>query len=153
MVAALLALHRAVEHGLEPWKKDLDRAGYPAPARADLIGEGLAELGGQPSSEASDLMPANFGEALGWLYVADGSMLGGRVMRKAMVADGISLDGLRFLDPYPGETGTRWQAFMAVMESECGAGRAARADILKGGRDAFDLARRLLVSPRPQESF
>lgn len=153
MVAGLLALHEAVEAGLGPWASDLDRAGYAPPRRSELIRTGLADLGGDVLDPDQTKGPASLGEALGWLYVAEGSMLGGRVMRKGMIADGVDLAGLGFLDPYGDETGARWKTLIGIMDSECASGRAAQADILKGGRAAFDLAYRLLVPTHPDESF
>ncbi|RZJ40851.1 MAG: hypothetical protein EON86_11620 [Brevundimonas sp.] len=84
---------------------------------------------------------------MGWVYVAEGSMLGGRVMRKAMMRDDIPLTGLEFLDPWGDETGSRWRAFLQAMESAYASGRATQDEIVKGGVDAFDLAFRVLVPP------
>ena len=78
-------------------------------------------------------------------------MLGGRMMRRAMVADGIGLTGLEFLDPWGDATGPRWRAFLRAMEDACASGQAVQADVLKGGCDAFDLACALLIPPCPPE--
>lgn len=150
MVARLHALHAAVEQAVAPWRDAVEADGYAAVSRASMIRNDLARLSHPPASHPAPPL-ATFGEALGWLYVAEGSMLGGRVMRRAMVADGISLAGLDFLDPHGEETGPRWRAFLLAMDSACASGRAAHADIVRGGRDAFDLAFRLLVPPHPRE--
>lgn len=149
-MARLLTLHETVERGLEPWAEALNTAGYAPPARARMIRDGLAAFPGTAPVVPGADAPASFGEALGWLYVAEGSMLGGRVMRRAMVADGVDPKGLDFLDPHGDETGARWRALLQVLETACATGRAARADILKGGRDAFDLACRLLIPTSPE---
>lgn len=147
MVARFHVLHRAVEAAVAPWRAAFEAEGYAPESHSILIGEDLVRLGvSAPAGAAMDPLPT-FGEAVGWVYVAEGSMLGGRVMRKAMTRDGIPLDGLEFLDPWGDETGSRWRAFMHAMDSACASGRATRKDVVRGGRDAFDLAFKVLVSP------
>lgn len=147
MVGRFHVLHRAVEAAIAPWRETFGTDGYEPDRRSPLIRAGLETLAAPvPDDEPVSALPT-YGEAIGWVYVAEGSMLGGRVMQKGMVRDGIPLTGLEFLDPWGDETGSRWRAFMRTMESAHASGRAAQDDILKGGRDAFDLAFRLLVSP------
>ncbi|GAA0624798.1 hypothetical protein GCM10009422_21550 [Brevundimonas kwangchunensis] len=147
MTVRFLALHTAVEAAIAPWRGSFAEDGYDPDSRSPLIREGLKSLGGTPDdAEPAPALPS-YGEAIGWVYVAEGSMLGGRVMRKAMVRDSIPLTGLEFLDPWGDETGSRWRAFIHAMESACASGRATQDDIVKGGEDAFDLAFRILVPP------
>lgn len=147
MTVRFHTLHSAVEAAVAPWRAAFSEDGYEPENRSALIREGLKTLGATPEErEAAPALPT-YGEAIGWVYVAEGSMLGGRVMRKSMVRDRISLTGLQFLDPWGDETGSRWRAFMHAMESACASGRATRDDIVKGGEDAFDLAFSILVPP------
>lgn len=147
IVARFHVLHSAVEAAVAPWRTHFEADGYDPDRRSLLILAGLEMLGvPTPDSEKVAALPT-YGEAIGWAYVAEGSMLGGRVMQKGMLRDGIPLTGLEFLDPWGDETGSRWRAFMRVMDSACASGRATPEDVLKGGRDAFDLAFRLLVPP------
>lgn len=145
MVARFHVLHGAVEVGIARWRATFAELGYEPDRRVPLIEAGLTALGEARPGVAAVAPPATFGEAIGWVYVAEGSMLGGRVMKRGMIRDDIPLTGLDFLDPHGEETGSRWRAFMSAMDSACVSGRAARADIVKGGQDAFDLAFRLLV--------
>ena len=118
-------------------------------SRADGIVRDLAALGLTPPPAASAEGPGTAGQALGWVYVAEGSMLGGRIIRRRLAADGRGLDGLDFLDPYGEETGARWRAFMTLMDAACAAGRADIDQIVKGGVDGFAFARHTLrVSTR-----
>lgn len=153
MVARFHALHQAVEQAVAPWRAAAEESGYAPMDRAPMIRDDLQRLA-TPTASVAD-MPAlgTFGEALGWLYVAEGSMLGGRVMRRAMAADGVPLAGLDFLDPHGADTGARWRAFLQALEAACASGRALPADVVRGGRDAFDLASRLLVPSRCPERF
>lgn len=147
MVARFHVLHSAVETAIAPWRPAFAEIGYEPDRRAPLIRAGLEALG-EPRPDDIAVRPLpTLGEAIGWVYVAEGSMLGGRVMQRGMIRDGISLNGLDFLDPHGDETGSRWRAFMSAMDSAWASGRATQADIVKGGRDAFDLAFSLLVPP------
>lgn len=149
----LHALHRAVEAAVAPWTAALEAAGFPAPGRSGLIRRDLAVLGHPaPRADGGAAPLASFGEALGWLYVSEGSMLGGRAMRRAMTADGISLAGLDFLDPCGDDTGPRWRSLLQLLEDAAASGQASSADILQGAGDAFALACRLLLPDRLDES-
>lgn len=147
MMARLHRLHRTVEAIVSPWRGALERAGHCPERRSNLIRQGLRALGHAPASRLGHARAVTFGEALGWTYVAEGSALGGRVMRRGMIADGIGLEGLDFLDPHGEETGPRWRAFLLAMESACASGQATGADVIKGGQDAFNLAAFLLADP------
>ncbi len=151
LVARFLSLHLAVEAAVSPWRAGFEQAGARLEARSPLIRRGLRELGAGTATQPVAVRPLpTFGEAWGWAYVAEGSMLGGRIMRRRMISDSVPLTGLGFLDPYGEETGARWRAFLTAMDSACALGRAAPDDVVKGGRDAFGLASQLL-NPAPAE--
>lgn len=145
MVARLHLLHASFEGAVAPWAGRLERAGHVPRSRSSLIARGLDALGHPRPSPSAPAAAASFGAAIGWTYVAEGSSLGGRVMRRAMLADGIDLTGLDFLDPHGEDTGPRWRGFLAAMDRACAAGHARPADVVLGGRDAFILATGLLA--------
>lgn len=147
MVGRFHTLHEAVETALAAWRPAFAADGYSVEQRSPEIKDALAVLHSSAGPLVALKPPQTYGEAVGWMYVMEGSMLGGRVMRKGMIRDDIALEGLSFLDPWGDETGSRWQAFMLTMESACASGRAPQEDILKGARDAFRTAFRLLVPP------
>ena len=71
-----------------------------------------AEFNFFPESKASDSLA--FAAALGFLYVLEGSTLGGRVLVKhfrAELPELSSESGLAFFSGYGDETGSRWRAF------------------------------------------
>jgi heme oxygenase len=151
MVAAMHDFHQRVDVAVTPWTGAVAAEGLALTSRAPALRAALAALDGPVHPVPVGHAAVSLGEALGWLYVAEGSMLGGRVMKKAMTRDGVDQTGLDFLDPWGHETGSRWQTLIAAMESACGSGRAASGDIVKGGVDAFSLAYRLLTATRPIE--
>ena len=66
-------------------------------------------------------MPQCQAEALGMLYVLEGSTLGGRLILRALAARGIVDPALEFLDPYGAATGARWRDFLTVLSRELSA--------------------------------
>ena len=87
--------------------------------RRDLaaLGMSAAEIDAIPSPEAPWL-PATRPEALGALYVMEGSTLGGKLIVKALrrLPDW-PLAAQSYFDPYGAETGARWQAFKLHLNS------------------------------------
>lgn len=90
-----------------------------APQRLDLLRSDLAVLGGAVPEPVCDWQ-AGTGEAmLGALYVAEGSMLGGRVIARQLdYAFGSNQQGRRF---FSGDKGDRanWSALLMVLEDRC----------------------------------
>lgn len=151
VLSRLHQLHAAVERVVAPWAAPMAAAGYAPWSRSPGIAAGLRAMGASPPAPRDAPPAASLGEAIGWTYVADGSALGGRVMRRAMIADGVDLTGLDFLDPHGDETGPRWRAFLSAMDRACATGLARPADVVRGGRDAFSLAADLLGETAPAE--
>ncbi|NSX33149.1 biliverdin-producing heme oxygenase [Brevundimonas vesicularis] len=153
-VAAFYRFHA----GLEPLSHPLAAAlnaelgtSFEPRSRANGIAQDLTILGQRISPPARPAAPGSAGEALGWVYVAEGSMLGGRIIRRRLAAEGRDLDGLGFLDPYGEETGARWRAFMDLLDRACVSGLVTIDQVVKGGVDGFAFAHRTL-QPQPQEA-
>lgn len=118
----------------------LDRFGIDIAARrrTHLIRADLDSLG-EPSEAPVAPLPAfaNAAEALGALYVAEGSTLGGRHLARAL--DGLlppGIDGRRFLLGHGERHADMWRACCAAIEA-CGAVPAGRAEMLRGAENAF----------------
>ena len=113
---------------------DLDLAGR---RRAHRFAADLAALGA-PATPPPSVCPmpraGSIGEALGLLYVGEGSTLGGKVIGKRLTARGVSLTGLGFLDPYGDDTGSIWRGFLAVLERE---GGRCPDQVVAGGVSGF----------------
>lgn len=145
MVADLLSFHRTAEAVVAPWSAMVAAEGLRPVSRTDALRAALAVMARDAPPPVTGRAATSLGEAMGWLYVVEGSMLGGRVMQKAMIRDGIDQRGLCFLDAWGADTAARWRELIAAIESACESGRAAGADIIRGGVDAFSLAHRLLT--------
>lgn len=153
-VAAFYRFHAGLEPLSHPLTAALNSeldAGFEPRSRAEGIAQDLKLLGQRVPPPARPVAPATAGEALGWVYVAEGSMLGGRIIRRRLAAEGRDLDGLGFLDPYGEETGARWRAFMDLLDRACASGLVTIDQVVKGGIDGFAFAHRTL-QPQPQEA-
>jgi len=91
--------------------------------------------------------PTNLAEALGMLYVLEGSTLGGHVIIRNLRKAGSECASLAFLDPYGPETGRRWRDFIDVLERATSSERA-RIHACKGAVLAFDHATSVLCGAR-----
>lgn len=127
---------RAAEAGLDAWAAehpaDAGRLRWSRRRRTALFAGDLGTLGAEPSAAAPPL-PAVGGtdEALGRMYVLEGSTLGG-VFIDRHLAGLPELAGvtLRAFSPYGSETGAMWASFR----------REARARVVEGGDPGTVLA-------------
>jgi heme oxygenase len=96
-------------------------------------------------------------EALGCLYVLEGSTLGGRVISRHVQARLGRDVPRRFLDGYGPATGARWQTFRGALaaaartrnvERRAGDGRSVDARIIAGAKATFEAFTAWLVTPR-----
>jgi heme oxygenase len=120
---------QAAESGLDAWAtrfpEDAAKVSWERRRRAGLFAADVAALGGRAPDDAPDLPPlAGTDEALGRLYVLEGSTLGGAFIDRHL-ATVPELSGLRLraFSPYGAETGAMWQGFR----------RAARERVAAGG--------------------
>ncbi len=90
--------------------------------------------------------PDTVPEALGLLYVLEGSTLGATVIRRQAAAEGVDITDMSFLDPYGALTGAYWRAFLAVLEREC-QDEPSVAAAARGGVAGFHYAERRLCAP------
>ena len=106
--------------------------------RTHLLRADMAWLGAEADVPWSPL-PAFAGPsaALGGLYVAEGSTLGGRQLARAL--DGIlppGLDGRRFLLGHGERHGEMWRSCCAAID-RCGTAPQARAEMVQGALATF----------------
>ena len=107
---------------------DLADLGITAPAE---------EGGGQRSS-------LGFAEALGWLFVSEGSTLGAAVLLKRAQALGLDEHfGARHLAGAPEGRARHWRAFVSMLDA-LQLDEAEDAAVIHGARSAFDRFRELL---------
>jgi heme oxygenase len=120
---------RAAETALDDWTTrfpaDADAVTWSARRRAGLFAADLDALGAAPADAVPTLPPVtDTDDALGRLYVLEGSTLGGTFIDRHLAALP-TLAGVRLsaFSPYGSETGAMWHAFR----------RATRARVADGG--------------------
>lgn len=108
---------------------------------ADLFDLDLAPIV-EPEARFADVR-IDTAEALGWLYVVEGSNMGAALLRKAVARLGLSDEfGARHLAPAAAGPAAHWRDFTAALDAaeldEAGEQRA-----VQGARDAFTRVERL----------
>ena len=130
LVEDFAGFHSDAETGLGPWLSDLPGLDFDGRRRSVCLANDLVTVGGvAPAPKA--IRVRGVGEALGMMYVLEGSTLGGRVIRKQVTARGGDMTGLSFLDPYGDDVGEQWRSFLAVLDAE--ARTAADVDAMVAG--------------------
>lgn len=136
-LARYAALHLPAEAALAPFLADMPDLAFEARSRARRPGSGARPM------EAGFPQPGTEAEALGMLYVLEGSLLGGRVILRAVAEAGGDTDQLGFLAPYGEETGRQWRSFLQVLERSLQEEAQVEQACL-GAQRAFDHAERVL---------
>ena len=145
LTSRFLKLHAGAEQVLSIWLNDSAGLDFAGRRRTPLILQDLADLGQQEADEVEPMSAlTSQAEALGHLYVLEGSTLGGQMIGRRLARMGQA--GLRLLDPYGKSTGARWTSFLEVLQRDCPPDRPDLMDAaVKGGRDGFRRARDLLT--------
>lgn len=119
LVQRYYAFHSHAEAALRPYLLDVQDLQFSKRCRSLLVASSLKSLGREPpSTENVTFNVHSQAEALGALYVLEGSTLGGRSILRSLVGLGSSTDSLSFLDPYGHQTGEYWRSFLAILQRE-----------------------------------
>jgi heme oxygenase len=138
------ALHIPADEALAPCLWDMAGLDFPLRSRTSL----LAPFAGKGPLPAFP-RPMSRAEALGMLYVLEGSTLGGRLILRTLADRGIADPNLAFLDPYGAQTGARWRGFLSVLTRETGDDPQITAQAIRGAQTAFRHAEGLLCEGVP----
>jgi heme oxygenase len=144
LVETFSGFHTDAEAALEPWLADLPGLDFAARRRSQVLADDLRTVDGVRPS-ARPIRVDGVPDALGLMYVLEGSTLGGRVIRRQLAADGHDMVGLSFLDPYGEAVGERWRAFLAVLAAEART-EADAAAMVAGARQGFRHAEQRLCA-------
>jgi len=117
-------LSRAVQ-----WSRRL-RASTQA---ADLVALGAVPLAVGPAPVFASPSAA---DVLGWLYVGEGSCLGGAVIARRWPDHPVG--GLRTFRPYPDGPGPMWRSYLDVLGSWVGDDAGRRAAVVASGVTVFE---------------
>jgi heme oxygenase (biliverdin-IX-beta and delta-forming) len=133
---------QSAEAGLDSWAArfpaDAGDVGWERRRRAGLFAADLATLGARGADGRPDLaVAAGTDQALGRLYVLEGSTLGGAFIDRHL-ATVPELAGLRLraFSPYGAETGAMWHGFRRAVRTRVAAGGDA-ATMVAAARQTF----------------
>ncbi|PLQ00699.1 biliverdin-producing heme oxygenase [Cupriavidus pauculus] len=145
-VAAQFLFQRDIEHlfanpAVRAAVPDIDSRGRAAASQADLADLEWAVPVGEIASRGV-AMP----EALGWLYVSEGSTLGAAFLFKAAKDElGLSAEfGARNLAAYPEGRAVAWRNFVAALDSDTVAAHTHDA-VIAGANAAYNRFGQLLA--------
>lgn len=145
LVRAFHALHAAADAGLTPWLSPVAGLDYDRRRRLPLLNADLRTLDQPPAPASAAAAPACPAEAMGMLYVLEGSTLGAQVIRRELARQGADLKGLSFLDPYGPRTGAMWKSFLTVLRRVAVEQPDGAEAVVRGGLAGFALAREELA--------
>jgi heme oxygenase len=127
---------------------DLASRSKVAQLRRDLIA-----LGERAAESESDLAPeiSTFPQAVGCLYVLEGSTLGAQVILKSIRASsGLDAEtGAAFLSGYGAKTGSMWRAFLEFL-SELTFTPYEAEQAIAAARETFERLEEFLCDPSPE---
>ena len=132
----------AAEAGLDAWAArfpdDARAVSWERRRRADLFAADLAALGARGADPCPDVpAPGGTDEALGRLYVLEGSTLGGAFIDRHLAGlSELSSLRLRAFSPYGAQTGAMWHSFRSVTRARVRAGGDA-ATMVAAARQTF----------------
>jgi heme oxygenase (biliverdin-IX-beta and delta-forming) len=149
LIAGYFAFYRETEAALRPHLWDLSDLAFSFRVRSRRF-PSKTELPRHRALLVNPVFPAigTKAEAVGALYVVEGSTLGGRKILQALRCQGVSTDDLHFLDPYGKETGARWRTFLRILERETAYSETTKSDCISGALKAFAFAAMCLREER-----
>jgi heme oxygenase (biliverdin-IX-beta and delta-forming) len=144
VLGRLHAFWTAAEAGLDAWAArepvDAGTVGWARRRRAHLFAGDLRALGAAPLAVPGPALPpvADTDQALGRLYVLEGSTLGGTVISRHLAAlPTLGPDvRLRAFSPYGTDTGAMWHAYRRVARERVAAGGDA-GSVVAAARGTF----------------
>jgi heme oxygenase len=149
LIAGYFAFHRGAEAALRPHLWDMSDLAFSSRVHFRQIPgkNGLPSNGMFLIDRAFPVIETK-AEALGALYVVEGSTLGGKKILKALRSRGVSTDDLHFLDPYGNDTRTYWCSFLRVLEHETAHRQSTMNECVSGAMKAFSFAATCLREER-----
>ena len=113
------------------------------PARLAALRSDMAAVGATPDAPPRLAAPPSAAARLGWRYVVDGSIFGGRVIHRQLdYLFGAAEDGRRFFRGSPGAA-AGWQRLCARLE-RAGQAPGALEAMIAGAAEAFAAFERLI---------
>lgn len=110
--------HDALERSMPRQAQQLEGLDYQQRMKSHLLRKDLAALGESVPEQRLELSINSIPEALGMLYVAEGSTLGGRVILKVAqnIKEVSACPANAFYSVYGNDVGLMWKRFLAILD-------------------------------------
>lgn len=108
-----------IEKTIAPFITESVLPDYHERRNSSYLRNDILQLGGATGESPAISLPVitNKLEALGALYVLEGSVMGGSIMVKMLEKSGIT-EGISFFSGYGAETGHKWNVFTTVLNEQ-----------------------------------
>ncbi len=122
---------------------------FDARRKGARLADDLRTLGEAAVAPRDFAPPATVAEALGVVYVVEGSMLGARILLRTIESSlGLSAThGASYFAGYGDRTAAMWKEFEARADAWCGDDETRYAEALRGAQRAFAAFERELAGP------
>lgn len=121
LLGKFYGFHKPLEDKLAPWSAGIPELQWDLRQRTAALSQDLRALGLEDltSLALSSQLPAchSVPQALGVLYVLEGSTLGGQVITKHLKEKGFPAEGLAYFGGYGEKTGVMWKQFQKVLNA------------------------------------
>ena len=136
--------------GLDTWVPGLD----DRLVKTGWLAEDLSALDPGPMAPTGHMPALGVAEALGVLYVVEGSTLGGRLIERHLQRTlGLTPhDGARFYHSYGEARGPRWTTFKAALDAYGEAHPDAASDVIAAAADTVQVFSVWLAAPLGEEA-
>lgn len=126
-----------VEKAIAPFITEQLLPDYKDRRNSVYLKNDIEELGGQVNECAPINLPVieNQLQALGALYVMEGSIMGGSIIIKMLEKGGIT-KGISFFSGYGEATGQKWGVFVSILNQQA-ASPAQEATVINAANEAF----------------
>jgi heme oxygenase len=143
--------YAVLEPALDAWHEREGLLDWPARRKLHLLAADLGELGAPDPADLpmcpEVLAIASSAEALGALYVIEGSTLGGAVIARRLRAQGFAPSALGFFSCYGSDVGGRWRTWSEVTTAWVGGDRARSDAVVAAARTVFSQLGGWLTTP------
>ncbi len=132
LIAAYRAMHGQAAALLEPWVRRIEgMVRFPCSASPPAL---------DANGRLATPVLADPAEALGFYYVMQGAMLGGRVMLRELQGAGVDVTDLGFLNPHGDRAGQVWRGTVALLEQRLAGDDVALDSAVAGARKGYGFA-------------
>lgn len=146
MLQSSYTFNHAVEKHFEAYEKHFEELNLPGRYKCKYLLQDLQELNAAIPVSNKNIMLQNAAQFLGALYVAEGAMLGGQVIKKQLQKNAafINCTAFRYYTCYGENLRSRWMEFIEVLNDFGQKYPEQKEDVLAGAMGGFSFYKALV---------